>query len=374
MNKELSQIRKEIDDIDAKLIQLFKERMRCSDNVAKIKEKEGIPVFDKEREASILKKVKENAGEYGNSIAVLYAAMMSASRMRQYRAVGENEIERIEKNSPRKLNISGKISCQGAEGACSHKAALMFLEGKNKKNEIVFKGTWNDVFEDVSTGYAEFGILPVENSSAGSVYDVYELIMRYRLYIVGVVAVKVSHCIASSSSEGIKKVISHPQALAQCSSYISKKGYEAEEFSNTALAAKYVKEHPGTAAICSEEAANECGLKIIQRNIQNESYNTTRFIVISKTPILPDDSEKISICFALPHTAGSLYNILERFAIAGSNLTKIESFPVSGSKFEYKFYLDFTGNIHDEETLNLIKMLSVELPEFSFLGNYKEIE
>jgi len=375
-NKGLQKIREDIDRIDSELIPLFVERMRCSEKVAEIKRAEGIAVLDREREKKVLEKVRGKAEEFGDAASILYAAMMSISRARQHQMLDSGgTVREMESSAPRKLDLKGKtILCQGTEGAYSHKAALQFME-QNGSGNIGFKATWQDVFDSVDAGDADFGVLPVENSSAGSVYDVYSMILKYRLHIVGVVAVKISHCLASAGSGKIMKVISHPQALAQCSLYISGKGFATEEFSNTAMAAKYVKEmnDPSLAAICSEDAAKEYGLKIIEKDVQDMSYNTTRFVLLSKGPILQEDANKIGLCFSLPHTSGSLYSILERFAINGLNLTKIESRPIPGSNFDYQFYLDFTGNIHDEGTLDLIRILSDELPEFSFLGNYKEV-
>ena len=161
---------------------------------------------------------------------------------------------------------------------------------------------------------------------------------------------------------------------SQCSEYLEAHSLKALEWSNTAAAAQYVAQEcpPGVAAICSKEAAQEYGLQILQENIQNEAENTTRFIVISKDAILPEDAGKISLCFSLPHETGSLSSVLERFAMEGLNLTKIESRPLPGKNFEYDFYLDFSGNLHDADTLELICALYDELPRFSFLGNYSE--
>ena len=218
-------------------------------------------------------------------------------------------------------------------------------------------------------------MLPVENSAAGSVTAVYDLILRYRFYIVGAVDVKVEHCLAAGKATGTPNAaVSHPQALSQCSEYLEAHGLRAVEWSNTAAAAQYVAEEcpPGVAAICSKEAAQKYGLTILRESIQNEAENTTRFVVISKEAILPEDAGKISLCFSLPHVTGSLSSVLERFALAGLNLTKIESRPLPGKNFEYDFYLDFTGNIHQPATLDLICALRDELPRFSFLGNYSE--
>lgn len=373
-NHKMSIVRKEIDDIDSELKSLLVKRMKCSERVAGIKIEASMPVYDAEREKAIFERIRNEYGEYGFSLSAIYTTIMSVSRAKQHEIFsGGKEIREIEKNAEHDIDIDAPIiACQGVEGAYSHKAAAGF-----RANGIFqYKETWKEVFEAIEKGSVDFGVLPVENSSAGSVSDVYKLIMEYRFYIVETVAVKVEHCIAVSPfCKEIKKVISHPQGLSQCSMYIEEKDYKIEEFSNTATAAKYISESKSedSAAICSEYAAEKYGLKIISRNIQNVKDNTTRFAVISKKPYLPTNAEKISLCFSLPHVTGSLYNVLERFSIVGLNLTKIESKPILGKKFEYDFYLDFTGNIHDTETLDLICSLYEELPRFSFLGNYNEI-
>ena len=162
--------------------------------------------------------------------------------------------------------------------------------------------------------------------------------------------------------------------MTQCSHFLAEHGLKPVEWSNTAAAARHVaQERPaGMGVLCSRVAAEQYGLTVLQEGVQNEKNNTTRFVVISKEPIFPEDAVKISLCFSIPHTTGSLYHVLERFALCGLNLTKIESRPIPGKAFEYDFYLDFTGNIHDKATLDLICALHDELPRFSFLGNYSE--
>lgn len=169
-------------------------------------------------------------------------------------------------------------------------------------------------------------------------------------------------------------VYSHPQGLAQCSAFTKEHHLEASVCSSTSAAAKAVagRKEPGIAAICSEQAAEEYGLEILQRDIQNTANNCTRFIVISRTLFIPEDAQKISLCFSVPHTTGTLYGVLARFATAGLNLTKIESRPIAGRNFEYDFYLDFSGNIRQSNTLDLLCALRDELQRFSFLGNYIE--
>lgn len=371
--QRLEKIRKEIDSIDGELLPLFLKRMACSEEVARLKQEAGAPVFNASREQEILQRVREKGGGYGGSAAALYSTIMSISRARQHQILtGGKELREVEKTAAREMPEKGiRVFCQGVSGAYSHKAALAFF----REPEIEFRVSWKEVFEEVKKGSSGFGVLPVENSAAGSVSGVYDLLLQYRFYITGAVDVRVEHCLAAPKAEKITSVVSHPQGLSQCSEYIEAHSLQQMEFSNTAAAAKYVAENVPlhTAAICSREAAKKYGLQILEENIQNARNNVTRFVVISREPILPREASKISLCFSLPHTTGSLYSVLERFAIGGLNLTKIESRPIPESNFEYDFYLDFTGNIHDPETLELICSLHDELPRFSFLGNYREI-
>lgn len=369
----LGKLREEIDEIDGQLLPLFLRRMDCSQRVAQLKGEAGMPVFSPQREQAILDKVREQGGEDGDAAAALYRSIMAISRAKQHKILQNGgALRELERTAARTLHTEGaRVVCQGVVGAFSHKAARSFF-GEISPS---FEPTFQQVFEDVATGSAGFGVLPVENSAAGSVTAVYDLILRYRFYIVGAVDVKVEHCLAAGKGTGTPTAAaSHPQALSQCSGYLKSHGLKALEWSNTAAAAQYVAQEcpPGVAAVCSKEAAREYGLQILQENIQNEAENTTRFIVISKDAILPGDAGKISLCFSLPHETGSLSSVLERFAMEGLNLTKIESRPLPGKNFEYDFYLDFTGNIHHPKTLDLICALQDELPRFSFLGNYSE--
>lgn len=371
--QKLSEVRKDIDEIDSQLLPLFIERMRCSERVAQIKREANAPVLNSKREQEILQNVRQRAGEFGKEAASLYSAIMSISRARQHRMLADGgELRVMEQTAVREMpNLPEGVVCQGVEGAYSQQAAVKFFGDV----PISYESTWRQVFEDVKEKKARFGVLPVENSAAGSVNGVYDLILQYRFYIVGAVAVRVEHCLAAANTSAVvSSVASHPQALSQCSEYIETHSLKAVEYSNTAAAAQYVAQSAtdGVAAICSVEAAQKYGLSILERGIQNEKNNTTRFIIISREPILPEDANKISLCFSLPHTPGELYSVLERFSACGLNMTKIESRPIPGSRFEYDFYLDFTGNIHNSETLELICGLYDELPRFSFLGNYSE--
>lgn len=369
--EKLSYERQEIDRIDRQLLPLFLERMGCVERVGLLKSRAGAPVRNAAREQEIIDRVTRQAGELGPSAAALYRAIMAISRDLEHAATdGGSPMRELERTARRELERSlREVVCQGVRGAYSHMAANRLFPG----TDISFVPEFREVFRRVSEG--ALGVVPVENSAAGSVTAVYDLILKYRFFIVGAVDIRVEHCLAAAGPGPVRRVLSHPQALAQCSELIGERGYMTEEFSNTAAAAAAVADsrEPGLGAICSEDAAKRYGLTILERNIQNVRDNTTRFVAVSREAVLPNDASKISLCFSLPHTTGSLHGVLRRFAGLGLNLTKIESRPIPGSSFEYDFYLDFTGSIHDPATLNLICALNDELPRFSFLGNYSEL-
>lgn len=369
--EKLAVERREIDRIDKQLLPLFLERMGCVERVGALKSQAGKPVLSPAREQEIIDRVSRQAGELGLSAAAFYRAIMAISRDREYGVMtGDSPLRRLERGAARSLpSPVGRVVCQGVRGAYSHQAAQRLFPGA----DIGFVPEFGQVFREASGG--ALGVVPVENSAAGSVTAVYDLILKYRFFIVGAVDVRVEHCLAAAAPGEVAKVLSHPQALAQCSEFIAERGLLAREYSNTAAAAQAVaqRKEPGLGAICSEDAARRYGLTIIERGVQNVRNNTTRFVAVSKEPVLPEDASKISLCFSLAHTTGSLHSVLRRFAGLGLNLTKIESRPIPGRDFEYDFYLDFTGSIHDPETLGLICALNAELPRFSFLGNYNEL-
>lgn len=374
---DLNEIRNEIDDIDNQIVELFQRRMDYSRQVAAYKMENGMPVFNAEREQKILDKVEEKAGVYGPSTRQLYAAIMELSRALQHDLLGsgqalKNRIFSANKTIPYDSSEIS-VACFGLPGAYAHKAAMLTFPNASPD----FCKSFNDVFYAVQCGKSQFGVVPIENSSAGSVTDVYDLMLKYRFSIVSAIHIAVNHCLAvkkGTDAKNIKKVLSHPQALSQCSHFIHSARIEYETAPSTSAAAKLVSEsdRDDIAAICSEEAAEEYGLEIALRGFQNDPSNMTRFLVISKELFIEDSADKISLCFSLPHTTGSLYNILCRFAADGLNLTKLESRPKKGTPFEYLFYLDFAGSISEKRTLSLMCALSDELSEFSFLGNYKE--
>lgn len=372
----LDEVRREIDSIDNQLIDLLVRRMTCSEEVAAIKQREHLPVLNTAREEEILRQVGEKGGEFGGALQTIFSNVMSVSRALQHKQLQTGETLRsVILNASRESPARPcRVVCQGVEGAYSSRAARRVFPGCTP----VFTTHFEDVFRLIESNGADFGILPVENSSAGSVSDVYDLLLKYRFSVVGGVNVKISHCLAAAPGTRfaqIRTVYSHPQGIRQCSEYLEKNHLPTQIYSNTAAAAEMVAgSREPLAAICSREAAERCGLNILAESIQNSGDNCTRFIVIAKDIRIPADADKISLCFSLPHVTGSLYSTLARFAILGLNLTKIESRPIPGRNFEYFFYLDFTGNVlQNPEVLDLVCALSEELPDFSFLGNYKEL-
>lgn len=372
---DIKDIRNEIDQIDQQMVELFRKRMDCSLRVAEYKKENNQPILNTSREEQVLDKVEQMGGEYGSYARLLYTNIMELSRDYQYNLInGGAELKALIDSAETSFDaMSDKltISALGPMGSNSQLAASKFFPAANLK----LVKNFDCVFDDVSNHVSDYGILPVENSSAGSVSKVYDLILKYRYYIVGEIDLPIEYCIGAipqASINDIEMVLSHEQGLAQCSDFISENGFMTKKCGSTSLAAKTVAEEKriNWSAICTKEAADEFGLKVLDKDIQNNDNNCTRFIVISKKPIITEKSHKISLCFSLPHRSGSLYNILCRFASHGLNLTKIESRPIPKSSFEYLFYLDFTGNVLNEDNSRMICSLSEELPEFSFLGNY----
>lgn len=374
---ELNEIRHEIDSIDEQLIKLFKQRMNCAKEVGLYKKEHCLPILNEQRENEILDEIKEKGGEYGAAAQLLFSNIMELSRSLQHDILGSGKaMKELIDSADFGINYKDKslrIACQGTVGANSHTAVNQIFP---RCTAPQFYKSFKDVFAAIENGDADYGVLPVENSSAGSVADVYDLILQYRFFICSSLSLHIDYCLGAlpqCSLNDIEQVWSHPQALAQCSDFITKHNLLAVSSPNTAIAARDTAKEKrlNVAAICSPQAVKEYGLVSLANGFQNSKTNRTRFIVISKKLHIPQNADKISLCFSLPHVTGSLYNVLGRFSSHGMNLTKIESRPMPNKDFEYLFYLDFDGNIRNESVLKLICALSEELPEFSFLGNYK---
>lgn len=374
--RDLKEIREEINEIDEQLVELFKRRMNCAKDVGNYKKANNIPILNQAREQEILDEMLSRGGEYGYAAQLLFSNIMELSRALQHNIVGSGkEMKELIENavSDMPYNKNTRVACQGIAGANNHEATLKIFPDC----EPQFCKSFKDVFMAIENGKSDYGVLPVENSSAGSVSDVYDLILKHRFYIVKSIDMPIHYYLASipqANIEDIEEVWSHPQALSQCSNKINANNYKTMPSANTAIAARDIanSKRINLATVCNESAVKEYGLKILAENYENRSDNTTRFIVISKKLYIPENAEKISLCFGLPNVTGTLYSVLCRFSSIGLNLTKIESRTMANKPFEYLFYLDFTGNVKNENVTNLLCALSTELPEFSFLGNYNE--
>ena len=374
---DLLELRNEIDKIDSELIPLLLKRMSISEKVAQYKVERGIPVLNEEREQEILNNVAAKCGEQGETIKTVFSATMDASRALQHKIIGGGKElrELVEKSQiDGKLTANGApVACQGVDGAYSGITANTLFPD----SPVKYYKQFEDVFEAVNKGEVIYGVIPVENSTAGSVHESYDLIMKYRFYVVGAYDLKIEHCLCAKEGtayENITNVYSHPQALSQCGNFLKNFDFTGINFSNTAAAAEYVANSSkrDIGVICSEFAAKKYGLKILKRNVQNNNNNRTRFIVISKKLVISSDANKISLIFSIADKTGSLYRVLGRFSMAGLNLTKLESRPIENENFNYHFYVDVSGSVKQQSALDLMCALYDELPEFEFLGNFNE--
>lgn len=374
---DLSEIRKEIDATDSEILALYEKRMGLARSVAEYKTEHKLPVYQGKREEEVLQRITEmSSAELSGGARLLFSNIMDISKCYQQQML--TGCDRFETDNRAFTNPI--IACQGAPGSNSDAAAeRLFGEVAEK---VVFYETFEDVFSAVEHGEVDFGLLPIENSTAGDVYQTYDLMAKHNFFICKSVSIKVAHVLAAKKNSDIKTVYSHEQALRQCGRFLRSSGLVPVACANTAFAALKVAQSDDVniAAICSEKCAMLNGLDIVCRNIADDENNRTRFICISKTLIVSEKSDVISLSLSLPHTSGSLYKLLTRFAYCGLNLSKIESKPLPADlRGEDKtadviFYLDFEGNINEPEVIRLLRSLERETPYFKLLGNYENIK
>lgn len=368
----LTELRKNINDIDDEIIKLFQKRMECSFKVAEYKIENNMPVFQADRENEIIQKIRNSVPkELENSAEVLFTTLMDISKCKQYQKffADSNRIE----FQPLDLTGSPVVAVPGTVGSYSHIACTQFV----KNGKPVFYENFEEVFQAVESGEAEFGVLPFANSTTGSVVQTYHLMREHDFKICAETRVKVDHCLAVKPGvklEDIKSIYSHEQGIMQCSEFIKKHGFKTHTYSNTSLAACYIKgSDKPLGAICSHVCAEELGLEILEQGIADAQENYTKFMLISKKTLCPENANMISVSLALPHTSSSLYRLLTKFSVAGLNLCMIESMPIANTDFDVIFYLDFEGSITSADVAKLINELNSELSYFKFLGNYTEI-
>ena len=373
---DLLECRNKLDVIDKKIVKLFEERMDICGKVAETKIASGKAVYDAEREKQKLDAVSAMADSEFNHVAVreLFSQMMSISRKYQYSILAEHGramklgFERLDQ-----LPMEGvRVVHQGVEGAYSHAAAIQYF---GEKAEIYHVARFEDAMKEVQLGNADYAVMPIENSSAGAVIDMYDLLTRYDNYIVAETFLPVNHAllgVPGAKLSDVKTVFSHPQALMQCSAFLNDNGLKQISVENTAVAAKRVVEEgdKSQAAIASEIAGKLYGLELLKPFIQNNQGNTTRFVILANRKVYQKDAGKISLCFELPHTSGSLYNMLGNFIFNHVNMMMIESRPIPGKNWEYRFFVDIEGNLQDAGVKNALRGIGAEAQNFKILGNY----
>lgn len=374
---DLLECRELIDKIDNEMIRLFEERMKVCENVAEYKIRTGKKVLDPERERQKLSSLREKAHGQFNQLGAqeLFQQIMAISRKRQYQLLTEHgvtEEEKLEMVDELPLN-DVTVVFQGVEGAYSYAAMREYFQGDIQSYHVK---TWRDAMEEVVAGRADYAVLPIENSTAGIVAGIYDLLTEYELSIVGEQIIRPEHVLLGMPEaliDDIACVCSHPQALAQCGKFLeTHPTWEKKETENTAGSAKKVREDADKtqAAIASRQAGELYGLKILAENICYNGQNATRFVIVSKKPIYVKDARKISIFFELPHESGTLYNMLSHIIYNGLNMTKIESRPIPGKNWEYRFFVDFEGNLRDSAVKNALRGIEAEANRMRILGNY----
>ena len=379
--EELRQYRDQIDIIDRQLAELFQQRMDVVDGVGRYKLERGIPVLDAAREREVLAAKAALARDEGMSadLAALFENIMAISRRRQRKLVREQGEEPGYVRCKRAIAAARepiekpRVAYQGVAGAYSEMACINFF---GDASENVGLEQFEDVFEALKKGEADYAVLPIENSTSGAIRQVYDLMTQYEYFIVGETTVKVEHCLMAprgASLDTITHVYSHEQGLFQSDRFLNTHpNWVQVPCADTAGAGQYVAQTGDVtkAAICSARAAELYGLEILVRGTNHNANNTTRFVVVSPVMELREGADKISTVFSLPHEAGSLHRIMTIFAVNGLNMTKLESRPMPGRSWEYMFFLEFSGSLNAPEMDGILRELSQTAAEFRVLGNF----
>lgn len=377
--KDIKYLRGQIDIIDRQMVSLFRQRMEVAKDVAAYKIANGVPVLDPERERQVLeaKAAMVEDPQLKTDVAKLYETIMSMSRACQRRVMRDQEPEPpgfFRQYAETELPVENpRVVYQGMPGAYSEEAAVNFFGPQVRSQGL---NRFEDAFEALACGEADYAVLPIENSTTGAIRQVYDLLLQYQFYLVGETTVKVEHCLMALPGvklEEITHVYSHEQGLFQSDRFLDRHpDWVRVPQLDTAGSAKYVKEAGDRtkAAICSQRAADVYGLQILVRGVNHNRENYTRFAVIRAKPELRPGSDKITATFRLPHQSGSLHEILTIFAVNGLNLVKLESRPVAGRKWEYMFVVEFTGNLQAPGMDAVLRELDQSTDQFRVMGNY----
>ncbi len=378
---DIQDMRKEIDVIDDQLVQLFSQRMAVAARIADYKKAEKLPIFMPAREREKLADVAEKAGpEMANYTRVLYSMLFELSRSYQGKRNNTvsplyDEITKAINNTPKLFPQTPMVACQGVEGAYSQIACEKIF----KNPFIMYFKSFDAVFTAIEQGLCQYGILPIENSTAGSVKKVYDLMIHHNFSIVRSFRLKIDHnllALPGAKLEDIREIYSHEQAINQCSEFLQKlTGVKIIPMENTAVAAEAVAKSGRTdvAAISSRSCAELYCLKTLTTSVQDSGNNYTRFICISKNMEIYPGSDKTSIMMVLNHRPGALYRVMARLYALGINVTKLESRPLPDRDFEFMFYFDLDTSIYSEEFVQLMCELDDLCEEFKYLGSYSEV-
>lgn len=378
---DMKEIRDKIDNVDEQLVKLFVERMQLSAQIADYKKENNLPIYVPSREREKLQDVAKLAGpEMDNYTRVLYSMIFEISRSYQSKRNNESTplhqkiVESIE-NTPKLFPQTPMVACQGVEGAY----AQIACEKMFKSPFIMYFKNFEGIFNAIDKGLCQYGILPIENSTAGSVKKVYDLMIHHNFYIVRTFRLKVDHNLLvnpGTKLENIKEIYSHEQAINQCSDFLNTMpSVKIIPVENTAVAAKMVSDsgRSDVAAISSRSCEELYGLSCLADSIQDKGNNRTRFICISKNLEIYPGSDKTSIMMVLSHKPGSLYKVLARMYVLGINVIKLESRPIPDRDFEFMFYFDLETSIYSEEFVQLMCELDDLCEEFKYLGSYTEV-
>ena len=378
---DISQLRGQIDQIDDELVRLFVQRMDVAAQIAEYKKQNNMPIHVPAREREKLVDVAKKAGpEMANYTRVLYSMLFELSRSYQSKqnvktSQLHDQIETAIESTSKLFPKDPMVACQGVEGAY----AQIACEKMFKAPFIMYFRNFEGVFNAIEQGLCEYGILPIENSTAGSVKKVYDLMIKHNFSIVRTFRLKIEHNLLANKGaklEDIREIYSHEQAISQCSAYLEGlKNVKVIPVENTAVAAKMVAEsgRNDVAALSSRSCAELYGLSVLESCVQDKDNNRTRFICISKNLEIYPGSDKTSIMMTLPHRPGALYRVLARMYVLGINVTKLESRPIPDSDFEFMFYFDLETSIYSEEFVQLMCELDELCEEFTYLGSYTEV-
>ena len=377
---ELQDYRRELDGIDDVLLQLFCRRMEIAAQIGAYKKANGLPILDPARERQILLKIRDKSPEGMGDYAVsLYSLIFELSRASQNRLMGEKapltqQIENAVAGTPALFPDSAMVACQGVEGANSQLACEKLFRLPN----IFYFKSFEAVFSAIDSGLCRYGVVPVENSTAGSVNAVYDLMMKHNFRIVRSVRMKVDHNLLAKPGtklSDIREIYSHQQAISQCAQFLQGlNGVKVIPCENTAAAAKLAAESDGSvAALSSRSCMKLYGLECLAASVQDRGNNSTRFICISKDLEIYPGADRTSLMMVLPHTPGSLYKVLARFYALGLNLNKLESRPLPDRNFEFMFYFDLDTPVYSPGLLQLMGEMDTICEDFSYLGSYSEV-